>query len=365
MGTLNRHVFKELIVSVTFWFLVLTAVVMSFVIMQLFRNLASQGLLFVLAQSPMMLGYVCPHTLAIAAALAVTMVMGRIAADREIDAMRTSGIPQSRILDPVLLAALLVAGGAALLHLQVTPAAYRHKKRLEREAVLAVLKRPPPGEQTIGLGRQYLLRYRGVVDGNVLQNPFIVEINVQKRAARAYYIATTARVDMGDPEVPKLILQKCSYGTMRSTDDEGVVREEEGTIGELTKSLDGLVPSEGEASDDLDGLRLWQLWDFAHVTSHPQRKRDAVTRFHGRVAGTIAPFALVLLAAGIGMTVQRSSRLVGLGATLPSLMVYYGMQQLGTSLSETGTLAPYLGPYLASAVMAISALGVIYFRCRR
>lgn len=365
MGTFNRHVLKALIVSVAFWFVVLTAVIMLFVLMQIYRDLASQGLLFVLAQSPMLLGYVCPHTLTIAAALACTTVMGRIAADRELDALRTSGIPQSRVLDPVFLVAVGVAGSAMLFHLHLTPAAYRHKKLLEREAVLAILKRPPPGEQTIRLGRQYLLRYHGVAGGNVLQKPFIVEIDVGRRMARAYYIASTARVDMSDPNLPKLVLEQCSYGTMRPAEADKVLREEEGTIERLTKSLEGLVPADGDRMDDLDGLALWQLWDFAHATTHPQRKRDALTRFHTRIADSLSPFMLVFLAAGIGMTVKRSSWLIGFGATAPSLIVYYGMLPTGAKLAESGAVGPHVGPYLGTIVMTVAALAVIYARCRR
>jgi lipopolysaccharide export LptBFGC system permease protein LptF len=115
---------------------------------------------------------------------------------------------------------------------------------------------------------------------------------------------------------------------------------------------------------DLDGMRLWQLWDYAAATRAEPRRRDALTRFHVRIAGSLAPFPLLFLAAGIGMTVRRSSRLAGLGATLPSLILLYGCRYLFADLSESGTLPPNVGPYLGPALIGVAALAVIYVRCR-
>lgn len=358
MGTFNRHVLKELVVSLGFWFLVFTALAMSIVLTQLYRNLASQGLAFVLAQAPMMLAYVCPHTLAIAASCAATTVMGRLSADREIEAMRTSGIPQSRVLDPVFLVACLVASASTVFALEWTPAAYRHKKQLEREAVLAVLKRPPPGEQTLRLGRQYLMRYRGVTGGNVLESPFIVERDADG-TARAYYIADTARADTSDPKRPMLVLERCARGTVRPASEKRVERIEDTDFTRLVLSLEALVGEEPGGGKDLDGMTLWELWDFAHVTTNARRADDALSRFHGRIAASIAPLMLVLLSAGVGLGVRRASLLAGFGWMVPSLMVYY----LAVLMQDT--VAPPVGPYLGLAVMTVAALGLVYARCRR
>lgn len=362
MGTFNRHVLKELFVSVGFWFLTLTVIGITIMLMQVFRQVPSLGLGFALGQAPYLLGYVCPHTLAIAAALSTTMVMGRLAANRELQAMRTSGVPQSRVLDPTFATAVVVAVVAMAFSLDLTPAAYRHKKALERESVLAILQRPPRGEQTHRLGRTYLLRYSGV-RGNILIKPFIIERSQDSHdtSARAYFIAEDAEIDLSNPGKPQLVMRNCQRGSIRASEAGEPERIEETRAERFPIQIE--IETRGGRSKDLDAMTLRELRKYAFAAQGPRRKQ-AFTRFHSRIAWSLAPFPLVLLAAGIGMTVRRSSRLAGLGATIPSLILYYGCIKLFINLSESGFLPPHVGPYLGAGVILIAAMGVIYWQCK-
>lgn len=351
MGTYNRFVLKELLVGTGFWFLVSTTVVMTGFLIILYRNLPSMGLGFVLLQGPPLLGYVAPHTLAISAALAGTLVLARLSAARELDALRTSGVPLPNLFTPVAATALLVSLTAAAFHLELTPAAYRHKEALEHDSILSLLKRPPPGEQTMKLGRTYLLRYHGVRDERLIQ-PFIIQRDKQTGTAEQYYIAASARVEFPEGQPPRLVLHDCKLGTMRSAAAGKEERIEESQFDELAKSLEELIEPV-EQKEEISAMTMPQLWHYAtKVAVSGKRHHDALARYHKRIADSLSPFPLLVLAAGIGMAVRRASLLAGLFWTIPSVGLLYVLR---TVLSN---------PYVAVGAIVLAALGGVW-RTRR
>jgi lipopolysaccharide export LptBFGC system permease protein LptF len=361
VGTFNRYVLKQLLASGGYWFVALTAIAMSYLLGQIFKDFPSQGLAFILIQTPYLLGVVVPHTLAFATAISATLVMGRLSADRELQAMRTSGIPQTRVLDPISTVALLVAGLATVFSLVVTPAAYRRRIELEREGALAILNNPPPGEQTLRLGKTYVMRYSGT-QGATLLDVFIIERDSATRDARAYYVARRATLNVTDPQAPEIILEDCNYWATRPAKEKRPEQTDEGHMDRLPFPIQ--LDQEAAPDKDLDGMRLWQLYEYAEISQDARRKREAMTQFHGRIAGSLAPFPLLFLAAGIGMRVRRSSRLAGFGAALPSLVLLYGLEKVFTNLSASGALPAHVGPYLGPALILSAAVGVVYVQCR-
>jgi lipopolysaccharide export LptBFGC system permease protein LptF len=360
MGCFNRHVLKELLLAFGFSFVVVTALAIAGVLIQVYRDIPSQGLGFLLAQAPLLMGYVCSHTLAIAAAISGTVVMGRMAGARELEALRTSGVPQSRILVPALALALLVSGLAALFNLVLTPAAYRQKRRIELEAAMDLLRRPPPGEQLLKVGRSYQLRYRSA-RGPTLVKPVILQMDPEKGTPKFYYIGERARIDLSHPDAAVIVLEQVVCGTVTDVGGDPEQQVEEGQWDVLPLS----VPREPPTQEirDVDEMTLPQLRAHAE-RSEGRGRRVAQTKMHDRLAGSMAPFALVFLAAGIGMGVRRASLLAGFGATLPSLILLYGCRYLFVNLSTTGVLPAAVGPYLGVGVLVLVAAAAIGRACR-
>jgi lipopolysaccharide export LptBFGC system permease protein LptF len=80
---------------------------------------------------------------------------------------------------------------------------------------------------------------------------------------------------------------------------------------------------------------------------------------HTRYAAALAPLLLVLVAMPIGILVRRGSRLAGLGASLPPLMIYFVCYFVFQGLGDKNRISPYLaayGPDLFLAAVSSSLL---------
>ena len=66
---------------------------------------------------------------------------------------------------------------------------------------------------------------------------------------------------------------------------------------------------------------------------------------HTRYASSLAPMLLVLVAMPIGILVQRGSRLAGLGAALPPLLIYFVSYFIFQGLGDKSRVHPILAAY--------------------
>lgn len=368
MTRLNLYVLKELFIVGLFSFVVLTLVATGGTLVQLFREFPSQGLLFILGAGPALFSYVIPYTLGIAAALAGTLVFGRLNGDRELDAIRTAGIPLSRLWSSVVLIGLLASIVAASFNFLLTPAAYRSRKRLEEKSITDILKRPPPGARMHRFGKKYLLRYENAV-GSTLQRPYIVEVAYRESKesyAKSYYVAREAEIRFNAENVPVLILRDCHYGTLsiqKAADGSEVEQQNEGSAEEFPVEM--RLEYTRDYREDLEGMTMGELLaEEKRAGSHP-RAGQARTEFHLRIAGAVAPLPLLLLAAGIGMAVRTTTRLAGLGATLPSIALFVASRVVFGQMGDRGQLDPITASYLGVAMMAVLASGLLFWRTRR
>src|SRR5882762_1001128 len=121
MMIIQRYIVRELVITFAVAFAVLVAVCSVGLIFNMFRSTDAITLSLLFDAVPVAFSYMAPWALIVAATLSSTMVYGRLAAENEIDAMRTSGIHMGRIVAPALLFAVAVFVLAFLVQHELTP----------------------------------------------------------------------------------------------------------------------------------------------------------------------------------------------------------------------------------------------------
>lgn len=346
---LQRYVLRELSVSFAFTALSVMAVCLLGTMFQLLRAFEGLGLELLLRIAPVASGYVAPWALLVASCTAATLVYGRMAADNEVDAMRLSGVHTGRILSPAIFFGLVLCGLSWIVHEHAAPAAHYARRRLVRESVVALLKLPPPGPQRFSIG-PYKLSYADYREGR-MERPALVKYNRDGREVEYYALQGRIQIEEGRP--PRLVL---SRPTARHHDAGG-------NVAQIT--ADGDVPVDLEIAEVYqtdkgpDDMTRLELWDFHARVSDPRKRRAALLTLHSRTAQAAAPLLLVLVAVPIGILVKRGSRLAGLGAALPPLILYFVAFFVFQGIGDKGRIPPAAAAWAPNGILLAVALALL------
>jgi lipopolysaccharide export LptBFGC system permease protein LptF len=341
---LQRYILKELVTSFLFTFVTILAICLLGTLFQVFRAFEGLGADLLLKVAPMAAGYVAPWAMAVASCTSATLVYGRLAAENEIDAMRMSGVHTARILWPAVLFGVLLVVAAYGINEHAAPAAHFARRKMIRESVLTLLRLPPPGNQRFTIGK-YKLSYVDYRDGR-MEKPYLMKFDGVRLAEECR--AASGKVDLSGP-VPQLIM---SRPTMTRYEASGKVTD-------ATAGNDFAVPLEIEdlyaTEKRPDDMHLDELWRLLAENPEPKKRAAVLTVIHLRYAQSLAPLALVLVAVPIGVFVKRGSRLAGLGAALPPLLLYFVLFFAFQGMGEKGRVPPVAAAYAPdAALLAIS-----------
>ncbi len=103
-------------------------------------------------------------------------------------------------------------------------------------------------------------------------------------------------------------------------------------------------------SDNLSMANLWK--EIKHETNE-RRKRSMLTAYYSRVAQSLAPLCLVLMAVPVGVVVRRGSRLAGLGAALPPLLLYMVTFLAFRGMGDSGGVPPQVAAFVPDALLLV------------
>src|ERR1700730_7857981 len=245
MKLIDRFVSRELLVNVLFAIAVLSLVL---VVGNIFRKLLP---LLVNHDVPMeylitFIAYVLPFSLIFTIPwgllTAILLVFGRLSADNELMALRSSGVSISRICIPLAGIALVCTAICLWLNVQAAPAA---QEKL-RSAIFDLATRNPialfGSDQIIDQfpGRKI---YVGKKEGNKLENITVFELDENSLPMKV----TFARSGMLEADLPnKRILMHLYNARYQQRDEKDPL--------DLTKIRDGINMAEGTLPIGLDEL---------------------------------------------------------------------------------------------------------------
>ncbi len=195
--------------------------------------------------------------------------------------------------------------------------------------------------QRFTLGR-YTLSYADYRDGR-MDRPYLLSLGQQGIEAEYRAVSGAIRIESGGP--PSIILSRCSYTR----------HDPKGNKTEATAESDITIPLEIEdilrADRRAPDMSSRELRETAERSADPKYRAVALTAFHTRRARAAAPLALVLVAAPIGILVKRASRMAGLGAALPPLLIYFVTFFVSQGMGEKGRLDPAAAAWAPDAVL--------------
>jgi len=343
---LQRYILRELFLNFLFAFAVIMALGLVGMTFQGLRTFEGLGPKFLLQLVPIAAGTLAPWALLLASCAAATLVYGRLAAENEINAMRMSGIHANRMMAPAVLFGLLLAFAGYAINEYAAPAAHYSHRLLARESILSLLRLPPPGRQRFALG-SHTLSYADYQNGR-MDRPYLLSFAPGGLQAEYRAVSGTVLVEAGKP--PTIVLSRCSYTRYGPKGDRT----------EFTADSDISIPLEIEDITRADrrapDMGREELLETARRTKVPKVRAVALTAYHTRYARALAPMALILVAVPIGIFVKRASRMAGLGAALPPLLVYFVLFFLFQGMGEQGRLHPAAAAWTPDAVLAALAV---------
>lgn len=349
---LQRYIFRELLFTFAVAFAILVAVCSVGLIFNMFRSAEGITLSLIFDAIPVAFSYMAPWALVVAATLASTMVYGRLAAENEIDAMRTSGIHMGRIVAPAVLFAVCIFGIAFLVQHELAPWARFARRGIIGETIIALLKNPPPGVNNIKLGSGMRLSYFDTEESEIIQ-PVLAEYNAEGYVFRQYR-GSKGLIQVLDDRTVNITIRYGSISIYETLPDGTRVEKFGGPIGEgrtLTVKLED-PNAKAKGAEDYRGLELVGEWSKAAGDT-----RDIYyTELQLRFAKSLGPICLILLGIPIGIGVKKGTKLSGLGMALPPLLIYFLLFFIGQSLAQRRLVAAEVGAYAPNGVILVAAL---------
>jgi lipopolysaccharide export system permease protein len=287
--------------------------------------------------------FVIVLTAPIAMLLATMLSVGRLSRQREIMAMKGSGLSLYRILAPILLLGVALSVGSLVVGEVVMPPATRRRLEIEEEHIkkepdqavrLNVIHIQPDG--TTFLARRFNTRR------NTLEEVTIEEFD-RELSPVTRLDAESARWDGGRWIYEGGQLREFSEGEERVTPFATLDRgDSEPTPEDLrTRRLKPEEMSYRQLRDYIERLRAGGT-----------QPGDLAVRLRLKVAFPFVTLIMALLGAPLAAGARRSGFALSFAAALAISFIYYGLLQVGQILGRQGMMPPGIAAWIANLVFA-------------
>ena len=351
MKTLNIYVTKAFLATFLTAIGILTFGMTGARLMKVFEYISSgvpavNAFTFLLYVLPIVLAFTIPW----AALVSVMLVFGRLSADNEITAMRSSGISILQIVSPIIVIAFFLTCICLYLQLQIGPY-YLGKART---MVKNVLVDQPTSIFEPGLPNKFndLLIYIGGKENNVIR-----EVQVYRLGKDGFWDQdVTAARGVVEVDKNKQVMNVILHNATIAAHEGNTVRH---TFSEtLTFTIDyGMKFTSENVLDILARLSL--------LKKLGQDTTDLEVELNQRVALALAPIAFLLL--GMPLAVRTSRRETSVGLFLSVLLagIYFGGVLISDALRESPKLYPQYLVWIPPALFQIFGAFYIFKIARR
>ena len=363
MNTIDRYVFRQLLVNLVFAIAVLSFVL---VLGNIFRRLLP---LLVNHDLPVeyvigFIAYVLPFSLIFTIPwgllTAVLLVFGRLSADNELTALRSNGVSVTRVCASLVAIALVCTAASLWLNVQVAPAANEEL----RSTVFNLATRNPMAlfgsDQVIDQFPGHKI-YVGRKNGNNLENILVFEYNENSMPMRV----TNASSGMleADLEQKRLLmhLYNARYLERYEPNPYDLFRTRDGITvaeGTLAISLDELYEKEKRrASRSM--LSLEQLMEQLK-NSDPKMRSASRTEINKRFSFPFACIVFCLVGVPLAITAHRRETSFGFAMSLVVGVFYFLFIIVADTLRANAKVHPELLVWFPNVLFLV--IGIWLFR---
>ncbi len=329
MKLIDRYLTRQLLVTALFAIVVLTVVL---VLGNIFKKLLDQ---FINQNAPSsilisIISYVLPFSLTFTIPwgflTAVLLVFGRMSAENEITALRTSGMSIPRLCVPVAVIAVLFAAVCAYINLEIAPRSQARMKNalfdLATKTPLAVFGNDKvidvfPGqkiyvEKSEGNRISNMIVYVHDDDFNLTEVTVAGSgtLEVKEMPTKDGEMQMQLVLSYKDLRYEQIILNNTEHPEDRRGIKSGIVAGQ----GQVVVSLKKLYEKK-KSVGGVGMLAIEQLLD--------NQKPEALIELNKRLSLAFATIAFALLAVPLGITAQRKETSVGFAISLGIAMLYF------------------------------------------
>jgi LPS export ABC transporter permease LptG/LPS export ABC transporter permease LptF len=359
MGLLGRAVFREAFTGTVLGAILFTFVLFLRSIGQLFElmvrssaELSTVAYLFLLVLPPALV-----FTLPIGVLVGVLLALSRMSSDGEITALRSAGIPSTRLARPVAILAMLGVMATAACSLWLTPwsirETYRVVNRLAAEQLTANIEPRVFQEQF----PDKILFVADVIPGAIARwkKVFLADLSTagqQRMGAQASAgpMVTVAREAVAIPDSAhnRIQLSLTDGSSHQAGQDPAEYYNQ--FFPRMDQALDAARPKEERA-------RPFRETDTIPLSRMARQSTDARIELQQRLALPPACLLLALVGIPLGITSRKAGKSAALVTTVLLAFLYYmGLISL-IGLAEQGVLPVEVAVWTPNAVLAL--LGVI------
>jgi lipopolysaccharide export system permease protein len=362
---INRYIFKEIAFPFIIILLVLTFVLLMGKIMQIMDLVINKGVnVFSIAQ---IIVFLLPSfmlfTIPIALLIAILIAMGRLSADNEITAIKTSGISLMQIFYPVAIASLITFILAVFISYFLVPQSNFATKRLlfniaQQNASIGIKEKVFNSDfkdfliyaEKIPVNRNYM---EGVI---ISDNRMIGEQNTIL-AKKAILVSDAESMTV------KLKLEDGSIHTVSS--DLKHYRKIDFTSYEINLDLSTALANLNESSKTSTEMTVSELLERMKKPGLDKAAvRELAIEVHKKFSIPLSCLFFGLLALPLGIRSHRSVKSRGFAVGLIVVASYYLLRIGGEALVDTGYLSPEVGVWTPTLVFALVGTYLLYMANR-
>jgi lipopolysaccharide export system permease protein len=301
-----------------------------------------------------------PHYLglAIPAAFfaAIFMAVARIGDDNELDAMLATGRSITRMAVPFFLVAALLCVFNFYLFGYLQPMSRYGYHVAAHAAMQTGWNARMEDNRFVSVRHGFTLGADDVgADGRTLQGVF-----VERRDGTREEVITARSGRLVPSTDGTRLLLDLSNGLIVSDTAGGAVRTVRFADGRINEDFTLVPPPFRARGESVRELTLPELWQRRLPAGADSDEHERLGEMHGRLARTLLPLLLPLLALPLGMAAKRGRRAPGTVFAALALLALNQSLQFGESLAESGRAAAQLSVWLPVALFAV--LGIWLFR---
>lgn len=295
----------------------------------------------------------------------------RMGSDSELVAMRSAGVGSWQMLWPLLLTGAILSAVSFHVNMEMAPEAARSLRHIGTRAALYKLDSPvePRAFSVIGArdagqteSPVYVIYVR---DGDQQRGQWgRVFLHTQLKDGTVRIVtARSGRIDSAG-EQSELVLSDVALLTLPEAKAWGqgeysTERLEQSRIILETgrkKLLESLRQDEAETKLSEMG---WEALSSYASSRTGAEGREASTMLHKRLALSLSPLLFAFLGATLGMRIRKGGRGIGVLLSLLAMLTYYLIMLAGEQLARAGSVAPFIGAWMASFVTLLCGLALL------
>ncbi len=344
MTLIHNYLYKEIILLTAAIIGVLTFLLVAVSMFKVLQNLMYTDLPMYLAAKLMFLGVPLTLTLTIPAGLlaAVMIVFGRMSSDRELLALKASGVGLAPIVAPVIVLAMGLSVIDYWLVAYVVPKCQKEFNGMKHEIVtnnpMALLS-PEEIVDKIPGWKIYFSKK----EGTTLDDVTIWQLDSANRLTSSIR-ADHAIIDL-DLEHQQLVMKLLHEREENYPHDGDAMKVSPGGSGEEVAKAVSLNSFYDKVQKKLAWMTLPDIWDIIYEMQSAPTNEPAspyLTELQARISFSITTFTFIVVGVPLAIQTQRRETSFGVVITFLIVLLYYVLGAVGRALKAHAGLYPEL-----------------------